>query len=195
MPLCFTTTSLYCLAVVLCQRMTSMMNWYCRSLTSMESTQHQTPNLADLLVQIAVFGMEAFFYIQTMMSVLQACWKTNTTHTEEVPALCQTTKCDCHSMWHSPSFDGVCSLWFAHHESKQQQQQSTASVADTASASGVARGPGCPRGSVNKRKCRENYRSRLFWGLYTDISEVSRQRHSACICFVVHCFAYFQVNK
>ena len=78
------------------------------------------------------------------------------------PALCQTTKCDCHSMWHSPSFDGVCSLWFAHHESKQQQQQSTASVADTASASGVARGPGRLRGSAKKRKRHGNYRSRSF---------------------------------
>ena len=27
----------------------------------MESTQHQTPNLAGLLVRIAVFDMEAFF--------------------------------------------------------------------------------------------------------------------------------------
>ena len=77
------------------------------------------------------------------------------------PALCQTRKCDCHSMWHSPSFDGVRSLWFAHYESKQQQQ-STASGADTTENIGVVRGPGRPRGSINKRKRRGNYRSRSF---------------------------------
>ena len=77
------------------------------------------------------------------------------------PALCQTSKFDCHSMWHSPSFGGACSLWFTHNESKQQQQ-STASGTDTTENIGVVREPGRPRRSINKRKHRVNHRSRSF---------------------------------
>ena len=92
------------------------------------STVHQTPNPADLLVQIAVFDMEVLFF--TSKQRCQYCKLVGkpTRLTQRKcpdcigePALCQTTKCDCHSMWHSPSFDGVRSLWFAHHQSKQQQ--------------------------------------------------------------------------
>ena len=52
------------------------------------------------------------------------------------PALCQTSECDCHSMWHLSSFGGAHSLWFTHYESKQQQQ-STASGTDTTENIGV----------------------------------------------------------
>lgn len=67
------------------------------------------------------------------------------------PALNQTSERDCHSLWHSPFFDGVHSLWFIHHEVKQQQKQSNLSEADTATAAGtagVSRGPGCPKGQT-----------------------------------------------
>ena len=65
------------------------------------------------------------------------------------PALCQTTKSDCHSLWHSPSFDGVLSIWFADYESQQQRQQLRSTHTATAE---VSQRPGCPKGSVNKRK-------------------------------------------
>ena len=117
MPLCFIATLLYCLAFVLCQRMTSMTN--CGTLDYWQvwkALNTKQLNLASLLIQIVMFNMEAFFYIQVTMLVLQACWKTNTTHTTELPWLHRGTWIvpnNCQSMWHSPSFDGVRGLWFA----------------------------------------------------------------------------------
>ena len=62
------------------------------------------------------------------------------------PALCQVLGRDCHSDWHSNSFAKIRQLWYEHIERKSTQPNSS------------GRGRGRPRGSVNRRRRRGNYR-------------------------------------
>ena len=66
-----------------------------------------------------------------------------------VPALCQTLERECHSSWHSDSFSRIRNLWYEH-------RQEPAREPDEAST----RGHGRPKGSVNRRKRRGNYRNK-----------------------------------
>ena len=65
------------------------------------------------------------------------------------PALCQTTKRNCHSLWHEACFDQVRNLWFS------KKQRSVSRSADYSSS----RGRGRPKGAKNKKKRRGKYRS------------------------------------
>ena len=68
-----------------------------------------------------------------------------------VPAFCQTLERDCHSSWHSVSFSTIRKLWYEHRDKSSSKPKEAGSS---------SRGRGRPKGSVNRRKRRGNYRSK-----------------------------------
>ena len=66
------------------------------------------------------------------------------------PALCQTLDKDCHSEWHSDKFSAIRKLWY----DKNLKENEIGPEKDTSSCRGR------PKGSINRRRRRGNYRSK-----------------------------------
>ena len=62
------------------------------------------------------------------------------------PALCQTNERDCHTSWHSSHFAVIRRLWYDKQEKKTTKQ-----------VTGMKR-RGRPKGSINKKRRRGNYK-------------------------------------
>ena len=71
-----------------------------------------------------------------------------------LPSLCQTAERDCHTAWHQPNFDEIRALWF----DKQERKCAAASPPSPADPPACRRGR--PRGAINRRLRRGNYRTR-----------------------------------
>ena len=94
------------------------------------------------------------------------------------PGLCQTLQRDCHSAWHSPSFDRLRNVWFDGQLSRQElSQQGLPPDSEGAGQSSqpprarqgqplLGRPRGRPRGAINKRRRRGAYRKRLLRELH-----------------------------
>lgn len=149
-PLCCTST-LHCyLAAVQYQRMIFVTSWC-------SDTPPGRPPRTECRVRHGSI-------ISDSSIVLQACGQVINcgAHAKEVSRLLwsstvPTMNRDCHTLWHTPSFDDIRSLWFQKQRMKQDFQASSSTNAKV-----HVQGTGCPRGTLNKRKCCGSYRSRSF---------------------------------
>ena len=69
------------------------------------------------------------------------------------PALCQVLDRDCHFDWHSDSFGTIRQLWYEHIQRRSTQPNPSSHGPQQSS-----RRAGRPRGSINRRRRRGNYR-------------------------------------
>ena len=67
------------------------------------------------------------------------------------PALCQTSEKNCHAAWHGSTFSVIRRLWYNTQMDKEERKQQSG-----------ARPKGRPKGSINRKRRRGNYRSRMI---------------------------------